>query len=259
VTALLKAVKDDDRPTAELLLGAGANPNVRDKYDVTPLHWAVHNGDEQLVAALLAHGANANTVAQIVFGGVQRPTPLGRAVHGHNLAIAAQLIDAPSAQRAVVGGPEVEEAVETGQAQMVATLLGATPERLALRPAMVVAVSRGETDLVERLLDAGAEADAFNATGRTSLMLAARNNDTRTMQVLIDAGATVDGPDHYGRTALHHAIRANALDAARLLLDVGADPTLRAANGRTPLEEAKKSRQAEIGKLLAVTRPESLP
>ena len=55
---LLELCYDDAIDAAISALGAGANPNYEDEEGTTPLHWAVWNGNLQLVSALVACGAN---------------------------------------------------------------------------------------------------------------------------------------------------------------------------------------------------------
>ena len=47
----------------EYLLENGANPNVADKFGVTPLIAATRKGQRDVVAVLLQHGADVNAVS----------------------------------------------------------------------------------------------------------------------------------------------------------------------------------------------------
>ena len=47
----------------ELVLAAGANPDARDEYNVTPLHRAAYEGNSTSVKILLSAGAHPNVVA----------------------------------------------------------------------------------------------------------------------------------------------------------------------------------------------------
>lgn len=47
-----------------LLLRLGANVNVRDVGDWTPLHIAVGEGEEKIAELLIQHGANVNAVTK---------------------------------------------------------------------------------------------------------------------------------------------------------------------------------------------------
>lgn len=59
VTALHSAVADGGHPEIALaLIGAGADPNAKQRHGWTPLHGAAHSGDRAVVEALLAAGAD---------------------------------------------------------------------------------------------------------------------------------------------------------------------------------------------------------
>ncbi len=63
VTPLQRAVLNRKAQVVELLLEAGANPNVKIENGSTPLHWAASNYmDKRIVAALLGHKADPNTI-----------------------------------------------------------------------------------------------------------------------------------------------------------------------------------------------------
>jgi len=84
---------------------------------------------------------------------------------------------------------------------------------------LMMAASRGEPDLVRRLLRAGAVVDLQAADGRTALMLAAESRGERT-------------------------------ETVRLLLQAGADRMLRDRNGRTAADRMRSSRDPELLALL---------
>ena len=76
---------------AELLLEFGADVNEH-KFGTTCLHKAAHYGQKDLVAFLLEHGANVNTVGQSDFSAL-RGTPLDWALAGNRVKVAAILRD----------------------------------------------------------------------------------------------------------------------------------------------------------------------
>jgi ankyrin repeat protein len=55
---LLEAAKENNMPEVLRLLSVGADVNVKDYGDRTPLHWACENGHIQVLQALLDHGAH---------------------------------------------------------------------------------------------------------------------------------------------------------------------------------------------------------
>ena len=65
-----------------------------------------------------------------------------------------------------------------------------------------------------------------------NLIDAAKNGDIELVQRLLDRGADVNAQDDYGNTALsnHHSI---SIDIVRLLLDKGADLDIKDRDGNT--------------------------
>jgi ankyrin repeat protein len=92
---------------------------------------------------------------------------------------------------------------------------GATP--------LMYAAAVGSVETMSRLIVAGANVNATNATGATALMWAATEMDK--VRLLLSRGADVNIASKRGRTALQAAARSDAsAPIVRLLLDAGADP-----------------------------------
>ena len=108
----------------------------------------------------------------------------------------------------------------------------ANPQEV-LDEALVWACKSGRTEVLPRLVEAGACLDADPYRG-TPLIWAAACNRIGTATWLIDHGATIDrkatfgGPTHgQGVTALHMAAQRGHVTMAQLLIERGADPTIR--------------------------------
>jgi len=112
------------------------------------------------------------------------------------------------------------------------------------------AVSADAVDFVRALLDFGAEPDHV-AEGRTwtVLHLAVELERVEIVELLLDAGANVNIPDRTGCTPLHFAVDIEADGAwqmgekpvpnvSSLLLKRGADPHLPDHSGETPMDVA---------------------
>ncbi|KAI9880123.1 MAG: hypothetical protein M1830_005368 [Pleopsidium flavum] len=96
---------------------------------------------------------------------------------------------------------------------------------------------------IRRLVDRGAEVHRSSA-----LQNAARAGRVDVVECLLDAGADVDdmatggcGGD-FDRTALHYAVEAGHMEVVRLLLERGADVYSRDEAGKTVLEKVKGRR-----------------
>ena len=139
------------------------------------------------------------------------------------------------------------ELVKAGELGKVRALLSANfllaSQRLASGESpLMAALYRGHHDIVDAVIEAGAEIDVFAAaaTGRTE--------DLRRRTT----GATVNSYAYDGWTPLHLAAFFGNLDAARMLLDAGADVHAVSRNGlaNTPLHAATAGKHPEVALLL---------
>lgn len=155
-------------------------------------------------------------------------------------------------------GTLLQLAVQSGTPEIVRLLLarGADVNRAVdEKPPLILAVVRGNLDLVDALLNAGANINVRTATGDTPLHGAARitgwsaENIVPIARRLLEAGANVNVPNQAGRTPLHEAARMYAWaifrntewqDAAKQLLELlwdnGASLTARDDAGETAEE-----------------------
>jgi ankyrin repeat protein len=109
------------------------------------------------------------------------------------------------------------------------------PETMA-KTTLMLAASEGHKDIVELLLDSGAEVDAKAAYGSTALMQAVgREGHAEIAKMLIDRGADVNA--HGFEPSLTIAATGQRIDLVKLLLDSGADVNARDDEGYTALME----------------------
>jgi hypothetical protein len=71
---------------------------------------------------------------------------------------------------------------------------------------LLAAAAKGETTLVQTLIQAGASVEAADKNGRTPLMLAAQHGHVDTVRALLAAGANPDARDKQGLTAFGLAL-----------------------------------------------------
>lgn len=60
-----QAVQCQEEVCASILLEHGADPNVRDMYGNTALHYAIDNGNISMAGKLLAYGADIEAKSQV--------------------------------------------------------------------------------------------------------------------------------------------------------------------------------------------------
>jgi ankyrin repeat protein len=85
----------------------------------------------------------------------------------------------------------------------------------------------------------------------TPLHLAVAGGLTKVAQILIDAGADANARDDSGRTPLMHAVLSNEPHTLQLLLEYGADTHARDSHGNTAMTIASAQRDEGLMQWLA--------
>ena len=110
--------------------------------------------------------------------------------------------------------------------------------------ALHMAAAGFRADMVQALIDHGADCTARNRRGAQPLHYAADTNrwapqaQAAVIACLTAAGAPVNATDKSGTTPLHRAVRTRSSPAVEALLKAGADPRTRNGQGSSPLHLA---------------------
>jgi len=107
-----------------------------------------------------------------------------------------------------------------------------------------------EVELLEFLLQHGADPEARDGEGLTPIHLAAERGRTKVMRALLTRERYSRLRDSKKRTPLHLAAGRGNIETIVLLLANGADPDARDTDGMTPLHVAEKAKEIEAGRLL---------
>jgi len=226
------------------LMNQKADVNRQQADGMTPLHWALHHGQSEVVRSLLALGADPNLANRY---GIP---PLWIACCNGDWENAKEVMDAGGDANAKLRGGEtlLMTASRTGSVQIVQLLIknGADIEAVERsgQTALMWAAAEGNSAVVETLLNRGADANVALPSGFNAFFFAARQGHTETVFKLLQRGFDINmemrprrkaskGPNA-GTTALMLAIENGHFQLACELLEQGADPNC-VATGYAPL------------------------
>jgi ankyrin len=259
LTPLLYAAREGCVECARTLADAGADLNLADPENISPLLMAVINGHWDTAQYLIKRGANPNKWDFWGRGPLYAAVDLNTIPRG--------------------GRPDWPSLDETTSLQVIDLLLGAGANpnaQLKLSPpfrnigndrGLDGMLTTGATPLlraakaldapaIAALLAKGADITLANSRGMTPVMVAAGlgsvDADTRgfylsedtqqrsidSLKLLIKAGGDINSKDSRGLTPLHEAARWGWNDVVQFLVENGADLAAKDNRGNTPVDSA---------------------
>ncbi len=247
---LCRAAWVGDLKQVRTLLAHGANPNVRDEQNLTPLMraasahaWSTLDIDknalpdyEGVAKLLLNKGADVNARAP------KNSTALLMAMQASASEYKVIGADDGMARLLIGRGANVNGHDDEGwtpllevlnlwadQAPLTEFLLAKGADVNARlndgRTGLMLAAHLGKDGRLAPLIAKGADVNARDKGGATALMAAATiqwsEQSFTMMKLLVAKRANLNATDNEGRTAAHRAARAGYLDRAKLLIDSG--------------------------------------
>ena len=262
-TPLLAAARSGAVAVVEQLIAKGANVNAKAARDQTALMWAAAQRHPDTVKALLAHGADVHArtaVRNEMMAAIPHGPPENKAFIPQGgftpLLFAVRSGDLVSTKLIVGAGAKIDEADEWGIT------------------ALAHAAHAGYLDLVNFLLETGADANAPSAPFRP-LLAAVMRRDDKLAAALLDHGADPNArvpkwtpmrrnsddfnfqPEFIGASAYWLAARVLDANTMRVLAKKGADPKfvhrveywmeVPGDSGNTRKQEATTALMAAVG------------
>lgn len=214
------------------LVDHGADPNSRCDWDFTPTSYAMRAASLKTIDYLFQQGANP-LCGQLLHHAVLRDEP-----------------DALEVVRLIVEkGAPINEIQYENDPKTYWEL-----EPLGLRTPLHQAAELGKLDIVDYLLEMGADPLKLDSKGRTPRFWAENNGFMEVVRALEEANNLQRGPNTYierepfglGSPPLHRAAELGQLAVVNYLLEWGADPMTLDAKGQTPRFVAEKKGFMEV-------------
>ncbi len=240
--ALFAAIRAGDAKAAPGMINDQRLLNCTDKHGSTPLMHAALYADGDMVRLLLDRGADVNIANKD--GATALMWAAGNLNKVRWLLKKGATVDIRTGSGRT---PLLIAATYAGNAEVVRLLLknGAktTDQDNSRETALTSASKRGDVQLVEALIEAGAD---VHAGGRSPLAWAAEEGSVETIACLLKHGAS-EQRDSLNEALFNAAVRGPT-EAVRLLLDHGADPSTPSGfAGYTPLMGAAYSESPSTG------------
>ena len=229
-SALVVAAASGHEPLAQFLLENGADPNATDALGITPLHWALQEGLQAIVAgrtgptdrfwhranmpglirSLLAHGADPNAEIRKEFHPYSDPL---FAHNQGNYLPQISIVGATPFLLAVASGDtgSMRTLVEGRADPLLATIDGTTPLMVAAGLGREPVMRTEEMwekfrEAAQIALQLGGNVHAVGGGERTALHGAALMGDPEMIKFLMEQGADIEAKDKYGQTPLTIAL-----------------------------------------------------
>ena len=224
-TPLHYAVRNGELEIVQMLLDRGANINVQSLKSKTALHIAVEDNRMDIIDILLNHGAN------VKISDISDVTPLHTAVKNDSVEIIKLLLSRGANVNATTCDRVGEDEGK-----------GCTPLHLA--------VEKANEEIIKLLLSSGANVNDKRNDGIASLHIAIERGYFEVVKHLLDHGAhvnsTYSSATQQDCTPLHLAAELDAKEIVKLLLSKGADVNAQGNEGITPLHIATRAGYSNI-------------
>lgn len=215
-TPLIMAILENKNDPANILIERGAYLNIKDEFGRYPLHLVAQNKNNYLLKKLV------EKKPEIIIDSMDSSnvTPLSYATSFGNIDGMRLLLD---------NGADVNSK----------DINSWTP--------LFYAIRYGNLNAVKLLIDRGANITMQNKFGNTPLQVACKRGNLEIVELLLEKGANknINAQDNLGLTALMCAVLSENVDIVNLILENGADMTLKDKNNISVLKFPPKGSSVE--------------
>ena len=251
-TPLSCAARNGHSDVVALLIAKGADVNTKDAWHRTPLYHAAAAGATEVVRLLLSKGANVNAKdamdeMPLHVAAIEGRLDTARLLlsSGANVNAHGDISDTPLHMAAWAGHTDLARLLLSKGARVNAKT------GVAQETPLHYAAATGQTEVARILLSAGGNVNAKSKWGDTPLYVAASEGQVEVVRLLITKGASVNAKNENGNTPLHAAARAGYAEVVQLLRAGRANANARNRFGATPSREADDYGHKEIADVLS--------
>jgi ankyrin repeat protein len=224
--ALLDAISAEKIADVQALLGAGADPNHEVNGLVVSFFRVASVGNLEIMELLLATGGDLKEATADDFGVLRVFTLEGELTAGQ-LEVAEFMLT-----ELLAGSWDIDSYDAAGGTLLFWAAAGNRPE------------------IVQLLIDLGADPDKITLDNASPLMYASFTGKIDAVQVLIENGAQINYQGMFDHTALHVAAEGNHSEIVQLLIEADAELNLLSSRGLTPLGWALEKDSKEAAQVL---------
>ena len=236
-----------------VLIDAGADLHTKNEDGRSPLHYACGSGELDIVKMLVEAGTGVRATDN------KGCTCLMLAAYSGHTETVRYLVGLPDVDVNHLSAhthTALQFAVDEGEVDVVQVLIDAGADINIQNDEgsspLNTACASGALDVVKMLVEAGAGLRATDNKGHTCLILAARFRQTKIVRYLV--GLPEVELNHRDTvknfTALHYSVENEDTDVVRVLIDAGADIETRGNYGRSPLHSACVLGALDVVKIL---------